>query len=100
MHVYDKDEEWLLVQDPSDEGRVGYVPGNYVEEVCFPSSFTLFISWCRTDGRRCVRGRARNCSGITIFYSSPRFGEHYSWLSSLLEQCHIIPIAATAASAN
>lgn len=33
LHVYDKDEEWLLVQDPSEEGRVGYVPGNYVEEV-------------------------------------------------------------------
>lgn len=33
LHVYDKDEEWLLVSSASDEGRIGYVPGNYVEEV-------------------------------------------------------------------
>lgn len=33
LNVYDKDEEWLLVASQSEEGRVGYVPGNYVEEV-------------------------------------------------------------------
>ena len=33
LHVYDKDEEWLLVASQSEEGRVGYIPGNYVEEV-------------------------------------------------------------------
>ncbi|KAH9894467.1 hypothetical protein C8Q73DRAFT_695666 [Cubamyces lactineus] len=32
LHVYDKDEDWLLVASQSEEGRVGYIPGNYVEE--------------------------------------------------------------------
>ncbi|KAM5540360.1 hypothetical protein V8D89_005818 [Ganoderma adspersum] len=31
LHVYGNDDEWLLVASP-EEGRVGYVPGNYVEE--------------------------------------------------------------------
>lgn len=33
LHVYDKDEDWLLVSSTSEEGKIGYVPGNYVEEV-------------------------------------------------------------------
>ncbi|KAI9001408.1 hypothetical protein BD414DRAFT_474538 [Trametes punicea] len=33
LNVYDKDDDWLLVASQSDEGRIGYVPGNYVEEV-------------------------------------------------------------------
>ncbi|KAI1789509.1 hypothetical protein LXA43DRAFT_576611 [Ganoderma leucocontextum] len=32
LNVYGKDDEWLLVSSPEEEGRVGYVPGNYVEE--------------------------------------------------------------------
>lgn len=31
--VYDQEDEWLLVQKENDEGKVGFVPGNYVEEV-------------------------------------------------------------------
>ncbi|GBE79439.1 hypothetical protein SCP_0206380 [Sparassis crispa] len=30
--VFDKDDDWLLVQSQANEGKVGYVPGNYVEE--------------------------------------------------------------------
>ena len=33
VYVYGKDEEWLLVQSQTDDSKVGYVPGNYVEEV-------------------------------------------------------------------
>ncbi|OCH90954.1 hypothetical protein OBBRIDRAFT_776007 [Obba rivulosa] len=33
LYVYSKDDDWLLVRGESDEDRVGYVPGNYVEEV-------------------------------------------------------------------
>ena len=31
--VFGKEEDWLLVQSQKEDGRVGYVPGNYVEEV-------------------------------------------------------------------
>ena len=31
LNVYGKDDEWLLVSSPTEEGSVGYVPGNYVE---------------------------------------------------------------------
>ncbi|KAF8529197.1 hypothetical protein BU17DRAFT_36962 [Hysterangium stoloniferum] len=34
LSVYDQDEDWLLVKSERDGGKVGYVPGNYVEEVC------------------------------------------------------------------
>lgn len=34
LHVFDRDDDWLLVQSGNDGGKVGYVPGNYVEEVC------------------------------------------------------------------
>lgn len=34
LHVYERDDDWILVASPTEEGRVGYVPGNYVEEVC------------------------------------------------------------------
>ena len=33
LYVYDKDEDWLLVQSGNDDGKVGFVPGTYVEEV-------------------------------------------------------------------
>ncbi len=33
LNVYGKDDDWFLVSSQSEEGRVGYVPGNYVEEV-------------------------------------------------------------------
>lgn len=33
LYVYDKDDAWMLVRKESDDSRVGYVPGNYVEEV-------------------------------------------------------------------
>ncbi|KAJ2971983.1 hypothetical protein NUW54_g12369 [Trametes sanguinea] len=32
LHVYDRDDDWLLVASQTEEGKVGYVPGNYVEE--------------------------------------------------------------------
>ncbi|KAI0698514.1 hypothetical protein C8T65DRAFT_10646 [Cerioporus squamosus] len=32
LDVYVKEEDWLLVSSRSQEGRIGYVPGNYVEE--------------------------------------------------------------------
>ena len=33
LYVFDKDDDWLLVQSQKEGGKVGYVPGNYVEEV-------------------------------------------------------------------
>lgn len=33
LHVYDREEAWLLVQTQSEGGAIGYVPENYVEEV-------------------------------------------------------------------
>ena len=29
--VYDTDQDWLLVQSQKEDGKAGYVPGNYVE---------------------------------------------------------------------
>lgn len=34
--VFDRDEDWLLVQSQKEGGKIGYVPENYVEEVCLP----------------------------------------------------------------
>ena len=31
--VYDQEEDWLLVSAEKEEGKVGFIPGNYVEEV-------------------------------------------------------------------
>jgi len=31
--VFDREEEWLLVQSKKEGGKAGFVPGNYVEEV-------------------------------------------------------------------
>lgn len=33
LYVYGEDEDWILVRRQADDSRVGYVPGNYVEEV-------------------------------------------------------------------
>ncbi|EMD40860.1 hypothetical protein CERSUDRAFT_44023 [Gelatoporia subvermispora B] len=33
LYVYVKDDDWLLVRSESQDDRIGYVPGNYVEEV-------------------------------------------------------------------
>ena len=33
LHVYDKDDAWLLVHSQKAGGRVGFVPETYVEEV-------------------------------------------------------------------
>ncbi|RDX55445.1 hypothetical protein OH76DRAFT_1396833 [Lentinus brumalis] len=32
LDVYVQEEDWLLVSSRSEEGKIGYVPGNYVEE--------------------------------------------------------------------
>jgi hypothetical protein len=32
--VFDREDEWILVQTEKEGGRAGWVPGNYVE-VCF-----------------------------------------------------------------
>lgn len=44
LSVYDKDDDWLLVKCERDGGKVGYVPGNYVEEVRFKKAFIVVIS--------------------------------------------------------
>ncbi|KAG6332940.1 hypothetical protein ID866_6146 [Astraeus odoratus] len=31
--VYDREDEWILVQSQKEGGKAGFVPGNYVEEV-------------------------------------------------------------------
>jgi hypothetical protein len=33
LHVFEKEDEWLLVQSQAEGGRAGFVPANYVEEV-------------------------------------------------------------------
>jgi hypothetical protein len=32
--VFDREDDWLLVQSQKEGGKAGFVPGNYVEEVC------------------------------------------------------------------
>jgi hypothetical protein len=32
--VFDREDDWILVQSQKEGGRAGFVPGNYVEEVC------------------------------------------------------------------
>ena len=34
LEVYSKDDDWFLVQSRKEGGKIGYIPGNYVEEVC------------------------------------------------------------------
>jgi hypothetical protein len=34
LYVFDKDDAWLLVHSQKPGGRVGFVPENYVGEVC------------------------------------------------------------------
>lgn len=31
LHVFDKEDEWLLVQQQKAGGKAGFVPANYVE---------------------------------------------------------------------
>lgn len=33
LYMFYNEEDWILVQDSTTEGRAGYVPGNYVEVV-------------------------------------------------------------------
>lgn len=42
LHVYEKDDEWWLVKNPSKPG-VGLVPGSYVEETVRAASFPLSL---------------------------------------------------------
>lgn len=44
LHVYERDDDWILVASPTEEGRVGYVPGNYVEEVCAIDCISVSLS--------------------------------------------------------
>lgn len=44
LSVYDKDDDWLLVKCERDGGKVGYVPGNYVQEVWFHKPLLLYFS--------------------------------------------------------
>ena len=60
LHVYDKEEEWYLVQSPSEEGRVGYVPGNYVEEVRLSVSFHVTQRSDKMAARPMKRDRPRH----------------------------------------
>lgn len=48
LTVYSKDEDWLLVQSQNEDGKVGYVPGNYVEEV------SLALSLCHLTAQICT----------------------------------------------
>lgn len=41
LEVYSKDDDWFLVQSRQEGGKIGYVPGNYVEEVCDYSSTSV-----------------------------------------------------------
>ena len=41
LHVYDKDDAWLLVHSQKPGGRVGFVPETYVEEARLNFIFLL-----------------------------------------------------------
>jgi len=47
VHVYEKDDDWWLVKGTSDGGRVGLVPGNYVEETV--RAVSPYTVWQTTD---------------------------------------------------
>ena len=76
LHVYGNDDEWLLVASP-EEGRVGYVPGNYVEEVCI--SYHPFLVFIRrvwgTGERGRGGGRCRPRGDIIIVDRRARLGK-------------------------
>lgn len=35
LMVFDREDDWILVQSQKEGGKVGFIPGNYVEEVYF-----------------------------------------------------------------
>jgi len=48
--VFDREEDWLLVQS-KEGGRAGFVPGNYVEEVCIcVEHVNLYLYRTQTTG--------------------------------------------------
>lgn len=53
--VFDREDEWILVQSRNEGGKAGFVPGNYVEEVC--SSFVFgnaHLSLSKSSGKEQV----------------------------------------------
>ena len=42
LGVYGTEEDWLLVKSERDGGKVGYVPGNYVEVRCWPCLLVFY----------------------------------------------------------
>ena len=52
LYVFGKEEEWLLVQSQTGDKKVGYVPGNYVEEVRALVSRSHPTIQCLLDVRR------------------------------------------------
>jgi hypothetical protein len=34
LRIFEREDEWLLVQSDAEGGRAGFVPANYVEQVC------------------------------------------------------------------
>lgn len=37
LHLFAKDEDWFLVESQKEGGKIGYIPGNYVEDVRYPT---------------------------------------------------------------
>jgi actin cytoskeleton-regulatory complex protein SLA1 len=50
--VFDTDDEWLLVQSQSEDGKAGFVPGNYVEVGICLSQASYFFIYTSSIGRQ------------------------------------------------
>ena len=55
--VFDREEEWILVQSQKEGGKAGFIPGNYVEEVLFGPSHCSCSSLFRSTPKR-MRSRS------------------------------------------
>lgn len=62
LYVYGKDDDWLLVHSQKEGGKVGYVPGNYVEEVRILPYIQRAQSYSLPSGVRGRRVIDRSCN--------------------------------------
>jgi hypothetical protein len=76
LNVIDREDEWLLVQSQSPNGRAGFVPANYVEEVCLRSTDVVNrLKWLVKDNRSCC------CCDHCPSNCRPRLGAYVSYIT-------------------
>lgn len=55
LMIFDREDEWILVQSQKEGGKAGFVPGNYVQEVCFHlASGNAYASLSKSSGEEQV----------------------------------------------